>query len=90
MGVFLRRLRKSNIFGARAIFGMDASHIFPQSVLAVIPLIGMWLLVLCPEPVLDMKQGFLFALWLSLSLYLFEYSVCSPAVRVQALRVGLQ
>lgn len=69
---------------------MDASHIFPQSVLAVIPLIWMWLVVVCPEPVLDMKRGFLFTSWLSLSLYLVGYSVYSPVVRVQALRVGLQ
>ena len=33
------RLCKSSIFGARAIFGMDASHFFPQHVLAIIPLI---------------------------------------------------
>ena len=26
----------SNIFGSRAGFGMDASHVFPQSMLAVI------------------------------------------------------
>ena len=65
---------------------MDASHIFPHSVLAVIPLIWMWLVVLCPGPVLDMKRGFLFALWLSLSLYLvgYVYFVYSPVVRVQA------
>jgi len=69
---------------------MDASRIFPQSVLAVILLIGICLVVLCPEPVLDIKWGFLFASWLSLSLYLVGYSVCSPVVRVQALRVGLQ
>ena len=30
----------SNIFGARAGFGMDASHVFLQNVLTVIPLIG--------------------------------------------------
>ena len=71
---------------------MDASHIFPHSVLAIIPLIWMWLVVLCPGPVLDMKRGFLFASWLSLSLYLVGcvYFVYSPVVRVQALRVGLQ
>ena len=51
----------SNSFGIRTGLGMDASHIFPQSVLAVIPLIGICLVVLCPEPVLDMKRGFLFA-----------------------------
>ena len=80
----------SNSFGIRTGLGMDASRIFPQSVLAVILLIGICLVVLCPEPVLDIKWGFLFASWLSLSLYLVGYSVCSPVVRVQALRVGLQ
>ena len=40
MGMSLCRVCESNIFGARAGFCMDASHDFPQSVLAVIPLIG--------------------------------------------------
>ena len=35
---FLRRV--SNIFGAGAISGRNARHIFPQSVLGIIPLIG--------------------------------------------------
>ena len=37
MRAFLYRLCESNIFGVRTVFGIDASHIFPQSVL--IPLI---------------------------------------------------
>ena len=40
MGASLCRLCEFNIFGVRVVFGMNASHIFPQSVLAVIPLIG--------------------------------------------------
>ena len=36
----LCRLHAFNVFGVRAGFGMDASHIIPQSVLAIIPLIG--------------------------------------------------
>ena len=40
VGGYLGRLRVSDIFGVRAVFGADASHVFPQSVLAVIPLIG--------------------------------------------------
>ena len=40
MGEFLCRLCVSSIFGVRAGFGMDVSHVFPQSVLAVIPLLG--------------------------------------------------
>lgn len=35
----LGRLCESSIFGAKAVFGMDASHIFPQRALAI-PLIG--------------------------------------------------
>ena len=33
-------LCESNIFGAKAVFGMDACHVFPQGVLALLPLIG--------------------------------------------------
>lgn len=36
----LNRLCISNIFGVRAGFSMNASHIFPQGVLVVFPLIG--------------------------------------------------
>ena len=31
---------KSNIFGVKAGFSMDSSHVFPQSVLAIVPLIA--------------------------------------------------
>ena len=40
MGVTRYRLCESNIFGVRAVFGTDVCHIFPQGVLAVVPLIG--------------------------------------------------
>lgn len=40
VGVSLCRLRESDIFGARAVFVMDACHLFSQSVLAISPLIG--------------------------------------------------
>ena len=36
----LCRLYDSKIFGERAVFGMDAYHIFPQGRLALVPLIG--------------------------------------------------
>ena len=36
----LCRLCESNIFGMRAVFGMDACHIFPQSTLAIVSLIA--------------------------------------------------
>ena len=64
MGVFLHRLCKSNIFGARAVFGMDASHVFPQSVLSVIPLTGS-VMIWYPKAALDVQWGVLFALCLS-------------------------
>ena len=38
--VSLYRLCEFSIFGVRASFGMDTSHIFPQGMLAIIPLIG--------------------------------------------------
>ena len=48
-----------NIFGARAVFSMDACRLFPQGVLIIIPLIGsvqMWQLV--PSPgVLNSSGG---------------------------------
>ena len=65
MGAFLCSLHESNIFGARAVFGMDACHIFPQGVLTIIPLIGGVLVLWLPEPALDVGQGLHFALWLS-------------------------
>lgn len=37
-GASLCSLHESDIFGARDVFGMDACHIFPQGVLAVVPL----------------------------------------------------
>lgn len=39
MGEFLCKLCDSNIFGAWAASRVDACHTFPQSVLAIIPLI---------------------------------------------------
>lgn len=48
---------------------MDACQVFPQSVLAIFSLIECGCLVClvlqCPEPVLDIGWGLLFALWLS-------------------------
>ena len=56
---------ESNIFGVRAVFGIDVYHIFPQSVLAVILLIGAVIGVVVPEPVLDVGREHLSVLWLS-------------------------
>ena len=39
VGASLCSLHGFNIFGARAVFSMDACHLFPQCVLALIPLI---------------------------------------------------
>ena len=38
-GVLLCRQCVSSVFGVKAGFGMDAGHIFPQSVLTIFPLI---------------------------------------------------
>ena len=63
MGASLCRLCASSIFGVRAVFGMDASHIFSQCSVHYPLDRG---LVLCfPEPALDIEQGLLFAPWLS-------------------------
>ena len=40
VGMSLCSLNESNIFGAKAVFSMDDCHVFPQCVLALIPLIG--------------------------------------------------
>ena len=40
VGTSLCSLHESNIFGVRAVFSMDACHIFAQCVLAIIPLMG--------------------------------------------------
>lgn len=40
VGASLFRLCVSSVFGVRAVFDMDTSHVFPQGVLAVIPLLG--------------------------------------------------
>ena len=40
VGSSLCSLQKSNIFSASAVFNMDICHVFPQCVLAIIPLIG--------------------------------------------------
>ena len=39
VGVFLSSLCESNIFGVRAVVGMDACNVFSQGVLTIIPLI---------------------------------------------------
>ena len=54
----------SNIFGAWAVSGVHACHTFPQSLLAIIPLMGVWLVLWRPEPAPDVGWAFLFALWL--------------------------
>ena len=63
--VSLCRQCESNIFVVRAAFSKDAYHVFPQSVLAVVLLMGVWLVLWWPEPAGDVAQGLLFSLWLS-------------------------
>lgn len=40
VGVSLCRLCGFNIFGMKGVFSVDVCHLFPQCMLAVIPLIG--------------------------------------------------
>lgn len=80
----LGRLCESSVLGARAAFGMDASTIFPRSVVAVFPLFGAFLAFWCPEPVLDAGQGLLFAVWLSLPC---RGQDLLPSCWIEALRV---
>ena len=40
LGAFLSSPQKLNIFGARAVFSMNACHVFPQDMQAHLPLIG--------------------------------------------------
>lgn len=47
MWVSLCRISESNIFGERTVFGMDDGHVFPQSLLVIIPLLGLWLVLWC-------------------------------------------
>ena len=80
MGVFLRRLCKSNIFGAWAIFGTDASHVFPQSVLSVTPLTGSVMMLWCPKAALDVQWGVLLALCLSQPFWVPPWQSCTAGL----------
>lgn len=40
IGASLYSLHESNIFGTRAVFGVDAYHTFPYGVLGLVPLVG--------------------------------------------------
>lgn len=60
---FICRLLVPRVIHVRAGFDMDASHIFPQGVLATITLMGVWLVLKELEPIQDMTQDFLSAQW---------------------------
>ena len=64
VGVSLCSLCESNIFGVRAFLSLDAYHIFPQCVLAIITLIG-GVIGVVTQAALDVERGVFFALWLS-------------------------
>ena len=85
VGMSLCRLCIFSVFGARAGFGMPTSHVIPQGVLSVSPLIGVWSVLYCPEPGLGVRWGLLSAPWLSLPCR--GRGLCSPVVGVEALRV---
>ena len=50
IGVFLCRLCEFNIFGARALFSMDAYRLFPQRVLVIFLIAGVQMWQLVPGP----------------------------------------
>ena len=58
--------RVSDIFGEKAGFAMNASHIFPQDVLAAVTLIRVYLVLEDLKPVQGVRRDFLSALWLLL------------------------
>lgn len=64
VGGSLCSLFASDIFGVRAVFGMDACCIFPQSMLAIVPSIGGVFGVVVTRVPSDAGWG-LFALWMS-------------------------
>ena len=53
-------------FGVKVIFSVSASCLFPQHLLAITPWEEVWLVFWWSEPALDIEQGLLFAMWLSL------------------------
>lgn len=69
----------SNIFGMRAGFGMDASHAFPQDILAVNLLIGSVDIVVSRVCVRCEAR---------LPLCPVRARVCSPGVGVKAAKLG--
>ena len=60
VGILLCSLHEFNLFGVRATCSMDPCHLFPQGMLAIIPLVGV------TDAALGIEWGLLFALWLSL------------------------
>ena len=84
MGASLCRLCESSIFGVRAGFGVDASHVFPQSVLPLSPLIRSMIGVVVSRACTGFWAGILFAPWLTLPCW---GRVCYPIVEVETLRV---
>ena len=78
MGASLCRLCVSNIFCVRAGFGMDASHIFPQSMLAFTSLIGGVIIIVVSGPCTGCEASSL----LCGCHQPVESRVCSPVVGV--------
>ena len=65
MGMSLYRLCIPNAFGGRAGFDMNASHVFPQGVLAAITVVGGGLEMKGLQLGLGVRWGFPSAQWLS-------------------------
>ena len=83
VGASLCRLCVSNVFGVRAGFGMDTSHIFPQGVLVSVALIRGMVGVAVSGTCAGCEVG------LHGCHHPVRGGVCSPVVGGEALRVGL-
>ena len=66
VGTSLHILHGFNVSGARAVFILDVCRLFPQCMLSIFLLIRGVNGVVVTRAALDIEQGLLFALWLSL------------------------
>ena len=74
----------SSIFVTRTGFSVDASRVFPPSVLAIMPLVGCVCCAGVLEPVQDMRWGFLSTLCCPCS---GKGGVCPPVAEVETPRL---
>ena len=74
----------ANVFGARSGFGMNASHCFPQGVLAVIPLIGSVVCVVVSKACAGCEVGLPLLCCYHCPV---RGGICSPIIGLEALMV---